>query len=663
MFAYRKDIDGLRALAVLAVVFFHGHIAGFTGGYVGVDIFFVVSGYLIIGIISKDLKAGRFTYMRFYERRIRRLFPALFCMLTVTAAVSYFVLLPLDLEDFGKSALAASLSSSNILFWRQFGYFGDSADYAPLLHTWSLSVEEQFYLIFPPLLAALAARRPSTRWTALWAIAILSFLAAVWGVRAAPQASFYLPHTRAWEFLLGGFLALGLPPAAPRGVFGRLLRETCGLAGLALIGGSFVLFDAETPFPGVMALPPTLGAALVIYAGLGADARTAPLVTRLLSLKPIVFVGLISYSLYLWHWPIWVLANYTPHQNISLVSQAVWLAASFAAAYLSWRFIETPFRRGRAQNGQDSAHARWPALAAGGALMATGVAGGGSLYLMEGAPWRVDPQIAALEAQAAGNSKPGRACHADGVRHMTLQTSCVHGADADPIFAVWADSHGVELAARAGEVAAEYGLSVQQFTLNACPPALGFEADFTPGCRARNDAVFGWLEAHPTVDTVILAAQYGKSAYVEMESAFLDGMQASIDALEAAGKKVVLVYPYPTYERPVPRRLALAARSGADLTRMGVDTKHFVESHANSFAFLDRQPDRLVVGRLYPHKAVCDETLCHLYADGVSLYFDEDHMSDAAVSRAVEELRPIFKARSNCEGADGAVCTQTVAAR
>ena len=333
---YRKEIDGLRAVAVVPVVLFHGNFGLLPGGYVGVDVFFVISGYLITSIILDDLEAGRFSITRFYERRVRRIFPALFLVLAACLPVAWRLLAPGDMTDFCESLVAVPLFCSNVLFWSESGYFDTAAELKPLLHTWSLAVEEQFYVLFPLLLWSL---RRSGRWLMcgiLSALAAVSFAIAVWGVRNQPSAAFFLLPTRAWELLLGCIVAVQtrrrLPSSPP-------LAEACGAAGLLMIVGAMLGFDAHTPMPSVATLAPTVGTALVI-----AFANAKTLVGRLLSLPPVVGVGLISYSVYLWHQPLFVFARHASIEKPGILLSAGLALASFGLGYLSWLLVERPFR-------------------------------------------------------------------------------------------------------------------------------------------------------------------------------------------------------------------------------------------------------------------------------------------------------------------------------
>ena len=299
--SYRPDIDGLRAIAVVSVILFH--LNALRGGFVGVDIFFVISGFLITSLLWKEIQAtGTVSLIGFYDRRIRRIFPALFAMFAVSWVVGFLYLFPNEFTAFARSMLAALLSVANLFFWRESGYFAAAASTKPLLHTWSLGVEEQFYVLFPPLLALLyklSARRLKLSLTVL---ALLSFALCVALTRSSPDAAFYLPVTRAWQLLFGSLLALNDLAVLRH----RLWRNAAALLGLLILGYTLLRFSSATPFPGYMALLPTLAAALLIAAG----TKGKTLVGRVLSFKPFVFVGLISYSLYLWHWPLIVFADH-----------------------------------------------------------------------------------------------------------------------------------------------------------------------------------------------------------------------------------------------------------------------------------------------------------------------------------------------------------------
>lgn len=341
MIEYRREVDGLRALAVLPVIFFHAGFQAFSGGFVGVDIFFVISGYLITSLILVERQAGTFSLARFYERRARRILPALFFVMLACLPFAWLLLSPADLKRFGQSLVSTSLYGSNILFWLTSGYFEPSGEFKPLLHTWSLAVEEQFYLLFP--LAMLIGFRLGMRWllAILAAAALLSLGAAHWGSQSHPEATFYLLFTRGWELLLGAFVAFYCLHARHRPP-PPLVADIAGAAGLALLAYAIFAFDQHTPFPSLYALIPTVGTALLITF---ATAQTTT--GKLLGSKVLVAIGLLSYSAYLWHQPVFSFARHWELEEPGTMLLASLSAIVFLLAYLSWRYIEAPFRDGR----------------------------------------------------------------------------------------------------------------------------------------------------------------------------------------------------------------------------------------------------------------------------------------------------------------------------
>lgn len=338
--SYRSEIDGLRAVAILPVVFYHAGLAAFSGGFVGVDVFFVISGYLITSIILAERRAGRFSLLNFYARRVRRIFPALFVMMAAIYPIAFALMGPFEMAEFTGSVTAATVFLANAFFYDISGYFATAAETKPLLHTWSLAVEEQFYLVFPALVL-LTWRMGARRQVAiLAALALTSLALAQWDIsQGKADRAFFMLQTRLWELMAGALAAFWL--ASPRGQAlrtGGQVRHGA-LVGLALILFSVIAYDGDTAFPGLAAVPPVLGAVLVVL-----FATPQSLAGRLLSLRPVVFVGLVSYSLYLWHVPLLVLTRIaTGHDDLALMLGVCVLA--FGIACLSWRYVERPIRR------------------------------------------------------------------------------------------------------------------------------------------------------------------------------------------------------------------------------------------------------------------------------------------------------------------------------
>lgn len=334
--AYRPEIDGLRALAVVPVILFHAGFDVVKGGFVGVDVFFVISGYLITSIIMTEWLAGRFSIVNFYERRVRRIIPALLFMLAATLPAAWILLTPQEMTAFSKSLISVCLFSSNIFFSETSGYFDSASELKPLLHTWSLAVEEQFYLFFPFLLTLALPKGARRAAYMLIALAVASLLLADWALARYPSAAFYLLPTRAWELFIGSLAAFYLSEPRPRP---KILEELFGLSGLMMILYGVFAYGRQTPFPGFYALTPTIGAALIIV-----FARSHTLVGKLLGARGFVAVGLVSYSAYLWHQPLLAFARNIHFGGLTTVSAAAVVLATFPIAYFSWRFVERPFR-------------------------------------------------------------------------------------------------------------------------------------------------------------------------------------------------------------------------------------------------------------------------------------------------------------------------------
>ena len=334
---YRAEIDGLRALAVLPVILFHAGFEWFRGGFIGVDVFFVISGYLITTIIISELAEGKFSIVNFYERRARRILPAMFFVMAVCLPFAWLWFAPSDLKFFGQSLLAVSTFWSNFFFWGSSGYFERAAELNPMLHTWSLAVEEQYYILFPIFL--ILTWRLGIKWILilLSLVFMVSLSLAHWGAYNHHSAAFYLLPTRGWELLVGVFAAFYLKYNGY--LKSKLLNQVLSLLGFSMVIYSIIVFDETTPFPSLYALIPTIGTCLLI---LSAVPNTA--INRFLSVKPIVALGLISYSAYLWHQPVFVFARYISLGEVSDFLLVILCIAAFIMAWFSWRFVEKPFR-------------------------------------------------------------------------------------------------------------------------------------------------------------------------------------------------------------------------------------------------------------------------------------------------------------------------------
>ncbi len=605
--AYRPDIDGLRAVAVLSVVLYHAGVPFLPGGFVGVDIFFVISGYLITRIIAREIAEDRFSILTFYERRTRRIFPALFAMLAASVVAASIIALPGEFEEFGDSLTAATFFVSNIYFWQTADYFGGPAHLKPLLHTWSLAVEEQFYIVFPLLLLAL------TRWARghliriLFTVTVLSFAASLWAVVAKPSAAFYLLPTRFWELMAGALLALGAVPA----IFDRRWANAFAATGLVLIGCAVIFFSSATAFPGAAALLPVLGAALVIHAGTTTQNTIA---ARLLSVRPMVFVGLVSYSLYLWHWPVLAFSRMARGEMLSPASTALLVAVSFVLAVLSWRFVEMPFRERRV------VAARVPLFRAASAVMAAMLAIGVFANATNGWPQRHDgyapPAIAGLERMNLATcflkeDQPAAA--------WAGADACRHGDASKPGIFVWGDSFAAHLVPG---LADELGYRFQtvQYTAGGCPPLLGVDIANRPHCRDFNDSALDEIaRLRPRI--VLVSARW--ELYVPRRFGPSD-IRATLDRIAATGARVVAVGSSPTFDFASPYDFVY--RSGRHEARLNPAPPVF--DGGMSVQVFD------------PAQLFCDRHACRLTDETGFLFFDGGHYSVAGSRRVARALQP-----------------------
>jgi len=491
---YRSDIDGLRAVAVVPVILFHAGFAGFEGGFVGVDVFFVISGYLITGILIGELATGTFSIARFYERRARRILPALFVVMAACLPFAWLWMLPSQMKEFGQSIVATLLFSSNVLFWRQDDYFSASAELQPLLHTWSLSVEEQFYLIFPILLLVLWRFGRRQALISLVILAVLSFLVSEWASHRLPTANFFLAPMRAWELLAGAICAM----VSARRPFGS--SSVLSIAGLAMIIGAILVFDGDTPFPGVYALVPVTGAALILLFA-GHDSLTA----RLLSRAPLVGLGLISYSAYLWHQPLFAFARIRSLTEPEPALMAALSGLSIVLAYLTWRFVERPFRSGGA----------WGAASRRGVFVSAGAAGGLfwglalALTAQNGLEGRFAPEV--LRLAGARSDHQLSECNFSKGLPAHPQAQCLHpGPDGSVSVLLLGDSHSAALSKDVSAALASGGIGVYRASYSACLPLRDFQRngqDPQADCAQFLDDVLSFADA-AGIETIVLSARF-----------------------------------------------------------------------------------------------------------------------------------------------------------
>lgn len=607
---YRPEIDGLRAIAVGGVVAHHTGLGLVPGGFTGVDVFFVISGYLITGIIAGEMAAGKFSQWRFLERRIRRIAPALAAMLAVTAAAAWAILTPEDFRPFAQSLTAASLFASNLLFVRETGYFDSAEGMLPLLHTWTLGVEEQYYLIFPLLLLACLKWRQQAMLPMVAVLGGLSFVLALVLATSWPQGAFYLLPTRFWEFAIGA--ACALLPARPRA------RGGMALTGLGLIAAGFWLIRPETPAPGAMFLLPTMGTALVILFAAPGNAAG-----RMLSLRPLTWLGLVSFGTYLWHQPLLVLAHYVWFGELPLLATLALVAGSVGLGAASYHLIEQPVRQKRLLASRGSL------LLVCAAVLALPVAAGVAGHLRGLLP------ASGAEAARLGALRPA------------IELSTEFGADAGAItYVLFGDSHAGQyrsaLAERFGE-----GVLLNHPSCLAAPGASNkpTNAGDYATCRAAPERLAALVRQHK-VRTVIWAQLWERDMYVDGSDAPLPfedgarlleaGMQRLADQLPA-GTRVVVMGNVPTAGVAAPQveRGWLRCRAYINAvcpTSYVADQAQGIAINARLRALAARDPRFTYVDTAAP---LCRAGRCLIVQDGTLNYWDPHHLTYAGARRVV----------------------------
>ena len=608
---FRADIQGLRALAIVPVVLYHAHEQWVPGGYVGVDIFFVISGYLITGIILKEIAGGGYSIADFYERRAKRLFPALFVMLTAVVLAGMIILPPPQLASLGEATVATILFLANLFYFQTSDYFSPAAEYLPLVHTWSLAVEEQFYIAFPLVIYALRRNRKLLFGVTL-AGALMSLAMCVWLLGRSPSAAFYLPFARAYELLIGAALAMGFVTAAPS----QFVRNALSFVGLAMLLYCFAVFDDLTRFPGFAALLPCVGTALVIYAGQGGSSQGG----RLISGSFFQFFGNISYSLYLWHWPVLVLARYVNLGPLSIGQAGVLAAVSTTLAWASYRYVEKPIIMSRGNQ-----RTVFAASAAG--LMAIG-ASSMTLFHLNGLEGRFSDRALAAMKQARQDFSPRRGdCHFQHVGQFRYADGCVLGGVGVPAsVAIWADSFGAEMAYVIGKQMEASDGAVRQFTASACSPGLDEKSTYEERCTAFNREVLAGLERDREIKAVVVAAHY--LTYQVDYAEHARKLEFAVRRLQTSGKKVVLIYPVPGPSMDVPSGLAILTDRNESDRGLAASALAFHRAAAEISRHLDGVVARTGAVAIRPSDHLCGRDICPAIDPlGHALYFDDRHLS------------------------------------
>lgn len=643
---YRPDIDGLRTLAVVPVILFHAGATWLPGGFVGVDIFFVISGYLISSIILRESAADEFSFLRFYERRLRRIIPALLVVLIVTVAVFQVIALPDQAQQTGESGVAALLSLSNFYFWRTSGYFAPASEFMPLLHTWSLAVEEQFYLLFPVVVLLILKFRLPVKWVFVVGT-IAAFAFGYWLSGAKPSVAYYLLPARAWELAIGAVLAVGVVPA----VRGAAMQELVPAFGVGLIIFSIFYIRSDMVFPGWVALMPCLGTAMVIHAG-----GQSWMAQRVLAARPVVFVGLLSYSLYLWHWPVLTaLRVRTASAHLDLPVAVSAIVVTFLLAWASWRYVERPFR-----NKRDMSNRRMLGVLGAGSALVAGIA---AVSISTGGfSGRLSERASALLAGAFDNE------HFQFCPEGSFENACQFGLNEESVrLVVIGDSHTPMLHRPMGTIAKRMGGRGVLWWHSACPLLDGAwrkNDGFRDVCFAFKEQAFSELQAFLNIDTVILVGNWAGQLslatdpvshfFVDYESrdtsraeslqAFERSMSRTLAKINDLDVNVIIIGPSPGAGFDVPRALALADLNGIDRSatvatssvrevQMQVDV--LIRSVTNGFENVSYVPIWDVF---------CPLESCSITIGNTPLYSDSGHLSGLG---ATEFLGPALIQRVN----------------
>jgi peptidoglycan/LPS O-acetylase OafA/YrhL len=630
---YRREIDGLRAVAILPVIFFHAGFKAFEGGFVGVDMFFVISGYLITTIILSDMNKGKFSLVTFYERRARRILPALFFVMLCCLPFAWLWLLPSHLKDFSESLTGISAFSSNILFWKESGYFGTAAELKPLLHTWSLSVEEQYYVLFPLFLMVLWELRKRWIFGSLMVVAILSLMVAQWGAYNMPSATFFLLPTRGWELAIGALIAFYFLYKKEQSEFvasHKTISGVFGLLGLALICYSIFAFNKSTPFPSLYALLPTVGTALIII-----FSTSDTISGRLLSTKTMVGIGLVSYSTYLWHQPLFAFARHRSFSEPSVALLLVLSVISIALAYFSWRYIEMPFRDKKAVSRKKVFN-----FAVVGSLVfaVIGLVG----HIENGFDKRV-VSSGMLMTDIEEKLTVFHSISIDCMNEYTLTPEC--RTSDEPEIVVLGDSYARNLVQ--GILSSNPQSKVAQMTKNVCGPFFDlapvtpkYPASWAKSCLEFNSNVREWLKTSKSVKYAVLSSPFsqyygdnqlliGDTLYEPNEELLAEYFVSTLKELKDMGIKPIVFSPAPRTGEDIGRCLAKSAFLGEQLESCNFKRDEESENSVDVYKFLRNIESNSRV--VYLDEFICDDKGCNASIDGTFIYGDSGHLTKEGV--------------------------------
>ena len=624
--AYRRDIDGMRAIAVLLVLVFHFDLVpGNRAGFIGVDVFFVISGYLITSILIRQLDQGTLSFRAFYLARVRRLAPALIAVLFLTMVAGSALLFPDDLKELSRQALASQFYVANIYFWKNVNYFGLGSDNVFLLHMWSLAVEEQFYLLYPLALWSIHRFRRRYFWVAIGVMLLVSFASNVALVQPKPAAAFYLLPPRAWELLAGALAPLALKWSRPTTV-----DESIGALGIGLLLIAVGIYRTDFRFPGFFALLPVLGATCLLVSGDGRSTR----VSRMLSSPLLTYVGKISYPLYLVHWPVYVLAKRSLGEHYDFAWRFGTFALSFLLAAFLYQWIEDPIRHRRFLS-------RGKTLLRGyGAGLAVAVLAFVLIERTDGLPQRFPQEVVHLANSVNDKSPPLVECEFTGTPSLRNADFCVLGVrGGTPRWLVYGDSHAWAAHDVFDKWLALKGESGLFMYRNSCPPILDIHILGDQGrCNRFNRSVMTFLKEHADIRAVVLVSTWRQAPEARLSRAsdlllsqedalslFDEKFSATLAELHRLGKRIYVWEPVPGASENVPLALARAQLEHRSANIEFTKDRYLAE---NAFFFSTIEKNRDLIDVLFsPADALCRSGMCAATIDGNPAYFDNAHVA------------------------------------
>lgn len=659
---YRPDIDGLRAFAVVPVILYHASIPGFSGGFIGVDVFFVISGFLIARLISGEVIAGSFSLLNFYERRARRILPALAVVSFVSLVAAWVILLDDQLKQFGQSLFAMSTFTANLYFWKSTGYFAAPAEFAPLLHTWSLAVEEQFYLVFPVFVMLGYKLQRSLGipfWLLVCVVLAVSALIGVTWTEQSPASAFYLLPARGWELLAGVLLALNRSVTDGN----QPVREMVAFLGLGAILAGVLLIDEQTPFPGLAAAIPVLATVSLVWANTGYQT----IVGKVLATRVIVLLGKLSYSLYLWHWPVIVFSKVYFGRSLTNAETVMAIGLSFALAVATWFWVEQPFRlKGIAASRRSMALFSVSSLAL---LMSCGI----GLHLGDGFPGR-QSEAAALLAKGARDITEGREqCIHQTPTQIASGDLCKLGPEenGETPFLLWGDSHGDSVIPAFRSLADKYDRPGQAAIFPGCPPLFDTKRVYgsNENCLAKNDAMRELVRSGRFADIILVArwsaysggllGDKGGSANLigwrsdtetdqkNSREVFESALLQTVSMLTKLGARVWIVEQAPTQIVNPPLYLARleVLQEPIPDTMLLKTAEHESRQAFVHAVFLKASSAVSGVRLVDPAAVLCRSEHCLMRVGNYSLYRDNNHLNSTGAKYLEPILEQIFSTK------------------